>query len=145
MTQEEKQLLFKDLCGRLPYGVMIQRDNCFGGKVTEKLNAHGLAYDETYGTFDSLNYKPYLRPMSSMTEEELNECVRQSGIKDIECPNWQDIPKEEQFEARLNFSIAVLLTDSNNIDWLNAHHFDFRGLIEKGLALEATENMYKEN
>lgn len=134
MNKEEKVLLLVDLCARLPYGVKIKFDSI----------------KETVFTISELGYLfgsnhdiiPYLRPMSSMTEEELNECVCQSGIKDIECPNWQDIPKEKQFETRLNHAIAVFLTDSNNVDWLNAHHFDYRGLIEKGLALEAPKGMY---
>ena len=134
MTQEEKQLLVKALCGYLPYGTKARKD--------------GMETNINPTTLDSFYYGdeiilPYLRPMSSMTEKELNECVCRSGIKDIECPNWQDIPKEKQFEARLNHSIAVFLTDSYNVDWLNAHHFDYRGLIEMGLALEAPENMYK--
>lgn len=155
MTQEEKQLLLQDLCGRLPYGVKA--------KITEE---GVLSYDSGIGVIvgkehvdneifilqcknDSWcltaisEFVPYLRPMSSMTEKELNECVCQSGIKDIECPNWQDITKEKQFEARLNHAITVFLTDSNNVDWLNSHYFDYRGLIERGLALEAPENMYK--
>ena len=139
MTQEDKQLLLKDLCARLPYDVCVHIKYKTGEPCYGKLTPRDIQW-----FIDSKieNIKPYLRPMSSMTEEELNECVCQSGIKDIECPNWQDIPKEKQFEVRLNHSIAVFLTDSNNIDWLNAHHFDYRGLIKKGLALEAPEGMY---
>jgi hypothetical protein len=183
MTEQEKQLLLKDLCVRLPYNVKVAID--FKGyleflpsdedleytyrknlnfildykkKTIEDISLEpnilyaypcserfqmlrGYTYELDYGVPVEF-IKPYLRPMSSMTEEELNECVCQSGIKDIECTNWQDIPKEKQFEARLNHAIAVFLTDSNNVDWLNAHHFDYRGLIEKGLALEAPEGMY---
>ena len=142
MEQNLKELLLKDLCARVPYHPK--------GHVVNACN--GSMYDEwltcaTFPMFTNIinNCRLYLRPMSSMTEEELNECVCQSGIKDIECPNWQDIPKEKQFEARLNHSIAVFLTDSNNVDWLNKHHFDYRGLIENGLALEAQEGMYNFN
>lgn len=141
MTQEEKQILLKDLCARLPYGVIYHRNDGANIELREVDIKNGtLNYTDNIVVRDC---KPYLRPMFSMTEEELNECVRQSGIKDIECPNWQDIPKEKQFEARLNHSIAVLLTDSNNVDWLNSYHFDYRGLIERGLALEAPKDMYK--
>lgn len=136
MTQEEKQILLKDLCARLPYGVIYHRNDGANIELREVDIKNGtLNYTDNIVVRDC---KPYLRPMSSMTEEELNECVLQSGIKDIECPNWQDIPKEKQFEARLNHSIAVFLTDSNNVDWLLEHHFDYRGLIEKGLALLST-------
>lgn len=143
MTEQEKQLLVKALCGYLPYGMKVEV--CIKDKNIKSIDC--VKYD-TVGTYirlldeEKFSVKPFFRTMSNMTEEELNECVCQSGIKDIECPNWQDIPKEKQFEARLNHAIAVFLTDSNNVDWLNAHHFDYRGLIEKGLALEAPEGMY---
>ena len=153
MTQEEKKLLIKDLCSRLPYDTVIH----YHWEKKETNAIVDVDRELDFSDVDSLKYtltdpqddwciidwKPYLRPMSSMTEEELNECVCQSGIKGIGCPNWQDIPKEKQFEARLNHAIAVFLTDSKNVDWLLSHHFDFRGLIEKGLALKAPEGMYK--
>lgn len=149
MTQEEKQLLLKELCSRLPYGVKchFKYGTSEDDIILKCIDGNVARFDYGwYGKFhviiDHQYIKPYLRPMSSMTEEELNKCVCQSGIKDIECPNWQDIPKEKQFEARLNHAIAVFLTDSNNVDWLNAHHLDYRGLIEKGLAIEAPEGMY---
>lgn len=134
---EDNKLLLTDLCSRLPYRTMVLIKD---GGIEPLLNVN---VDTFICNGQRDLPKPYLRPMSSMTEEELNECVRKSGIKDIECPNWQDVPKEKQFEARLNHSIAVFLTDSNNVDWLNAHHFDYRGLINKGLAIEAPEDMYK--
>lgn len=152
MTQEDKELLLKDLSARLPYGVNVLNiaegdneicilDSIFLGKDVFV----GLHTKE--GIMTGLtSIKPYLRPMDSMTEEELNECVLQSGIKDVPCPNWQDIPKEEQFRARLNHAINVFLTDASSTDWLNAHHFDYRGLIKKGLAIEVTaeNNPYKQ-
>lgn len=150
MTEQEKQLLVKALCGYLPHGVMCSVVHKKDGRLVEEdMKLSGMFKDGNFyftdemGSTYSDKYIPYLRPMTSMTEEELNECVCQSGIKDIECPNWQDIPKEKQFETRLNHSIDVFLTDSNNVDWLNANHFDYRGLIDIGLALEAPEDMYK--
>lgn len=86
MTQEDKQLLLKDLCMRLPYRVKVKH-----GRTISVLSVNIMFDIIAEGTIP----KPYLRPMSSMTEEELNECVCQSGIKDIECPNWQDILKEK--------------------------------------------------
>lgn len=124
MTQEEKELLLKDLCARLCYGVKfgiglgklgkydLVEINTKKGKV---LFGHGLYTDlETC--------RPYLRSMSSMTEEE---------------------KKEDAMFFRA-FSCSMYERESvERIDWLNAHHFDYRGLIEKGLALEAPEDMYK--
>lgn len=155
MEKTNRELLIKDISSRLPYGVKAEvmgwdeekEKEVFVPVTVYSVNTDGYVYfanndyDITYCSIDACRL--YLRPMSSMTEEELNECVRKSGIKDIQCPNWQDIPKEKQFEARLNHAIAVFLTDSNSVDWLNAHHFDYRGLISMKLALEAPEGMYK--
>ena len=116
MTQEEKQLLIKDLCARLPYGVKINIKSDYTREMedTELTPYHldGLGYNAEYR-----NLRPYLRPMSSMTEEEKSEYFNSY--------DW------EYFEEGTPF------------DWLNEHHFDYRGLIEKGLALEAPEDMYK--
>ena len=112
MTQEKKDILIKDLCGRLPYGVKL--DNGLKLRSIDALTQI-VSCSGSDKKIDCI--KPYLRPLSSMTEEEakdmdLTECLESS------------------------FYVGV-------IDWLNAHHFDYRGLIEKGLALEAPEDMYK--
>ena len=110
MTQEEKKLLLRDLCARLPYGVKINVPHHYedeDGIIT--LDAFWL-YDIQNGRKE---IKPYLRPMSSMTEEE-NEFVNNGHIE---------------------FWIRE--------DYCNEHHLDYRGLIPMDLALEATEGMYK--
>jgi hypothetical protein len=116
MTQEEKQLLLRDLCARLPYGVMVE--NVLNHEVfdlSKYLHCLPAALE---------NFKPYLRPMSSMTEEEEDEYMiaRQKDIAEA----------------------YIHATPQNAIDWLNSHHFDYRGLIEKGFAIEAPEGMYDE-
>ena len=123
MTQEEKELLLKDLYARLLYSTRIH--------ITHPSNNH-IELDDwlTIGTIDNLSWfgsvKPYLRPMSSMTEEERQEYfVLSHRDNDIE-------------DNRIMTDEAIML-----IDWLNAHHFDFHELINKGLALEAPEGMYK--
>ena len=115
MTQEDKQLLFIDLCSRLPYGVKVK---C--GSEILTLNINWLQMFQYH--LDEI--KPYLRPMSSMTEEEREEFENLlEGIVDgIERWDKPDLCEE--------------------YDWLNAHHFDYRGLIDKGLALEAPKEMY---
>ena len=121
MTQEEKQLLLQDLCARLPYGVKVIRP--LYGAVT-------LTYDMVkLIDKDDNKWLPYLRPMSSMTEEEYKELKSISsyyGFAPYEyigdwCPNYE------------------------MVNWLNSHHFDYRGLIEKGLAIAVTKenNPYK--
>ena len=127
MTQEEKQLLIKDLCARLPYNVVVRCTdsdtdyNCF--LMTDILN-------EIQNGYEYYDYKPYLRPMSSMTEEEKEE------IRQRFCYEW-----EESIPELMYYSIEIGDADCL-IDWFLEHHFDYRGLIEKGLALEAPEGMY---
>ena len=138
MTNEEKELLLKDLCTRLPYGVKcltfdgqvaITGKLCSCDELTDGSILFGLT-DKTYDAPDKYympqamykydTIKPYLRPMSSMTEEENTR--RCAFLDDIEGGIEDAIP--------------------NYIDWLNSHHFDYHNLIEKGLALEAPEGMY---
>ena len=146
MTQEEKQLLIKDLCGRLPYGVMTNYENHI--YVINEIDPACKDIDYITVRIQDVerlmcaenvmieNIKPYLRPMSSMSEEELDECVEYSGIRGLECPQI------ETFEDRLLWAIKMFSTDYKSVDWLNTHHFDYRGLILMGLALEAPKDMY---
>ena len=126
MTQEDKQLLLADLCARLLYGVKIRL-----GENPEII---------TLTTIDMVNGSvagswaqpyPYLRPMSSMTEEEVKE------FYDVECMD----AKVGYIKPTWNWHFTI-----NGIDWFNKNHFDYRGLIEKGLAIVVTEenNPYKE-
>ena len=129
MTQEEKQLLFKDLCARLPYGVMM--------KVSHL--SHPIALDE-FVLFTIKTGKeegiPYLRPLSSMTEEEEENLREDTGLDIFKCT----VNKELEDLWATDCSVKDLFC---LYSWLNEHHFDYNGLIEKGLALEAPEDMYK--
>lgn len=126
MTQEEKQLLLKDLCARLPYWVYVdayswQKDTpkllieCVPEYVGEEIVVKKLA-----GRHSIREIKPYLRPMSSMTEEEetLFRC---------------ELPAIAKTDAQL---VAM------RMELFLKGHLDFNHLIEKGLALEAPEDMY---
>lgn len=136
MGKDDKDLLLKDLCARLPYGVKCERY----GKAYEldEIDINRcLVYvfrDDWY-TPTSLPYRigrddiiPYLRPMSSMTEKEQSEFVG------FHCVNLCPIVVSE---------MLTILQESKMLDWLNEHHFDYRGLIDKGLALEAPKDMYQ--
>ena len=141
MTQEDKELLLKDLCARLPYGVICHANKInIDGElifVNRLYSIAALYYDNATGKFESCpinDIKPYLRPMSSMTKEEKEE--------------WG-----KTFEAVYDYAPDENEDDDNIVGWhaepgiescdyLHAHHFDYRGLIEKGLALEAPEGMY---
>lgn len=130
MTQKERQLLFKDLSARLPY--LVKGLYQWKGNVPFDRELDGRLYDELYlslySTEDS-SFKPYLRPMSSMTEEEVKE--------------WEQLLNYNLSDEN-EMMVTVFVEDiPDYIDWFNAHHFDYRDLIEKGLALEASEGMYK--
>ena len=136
MTQEDKQLLLKDLCARLPYGVMVY----FEGWNPEKLLEINLRID-VFNGMGGLPI-PYLRPMSSMTEEELKELNEKYG--DIAYFFIQDPPYYHGLQAQHSDIGSIEISEFSEVyDWLYAHHFDYRGLIEKGLALESLEGMYK--
>lgn len=118
MTKEEKELLIKDLCARLPYGVMMKgvNDDFVLGINTPPTR---LSYVLT-----SLDFKPYLRPMESMTEEEKKEFIKV-------------LVKSQDCSYENNESATTIVND-----WYLSKGFDVRGLIPKRLALEAPEDMY---
>lgn len=124
MKQKEKDLLVKDLCARLPYGV-------FMGNKEWNRKPYQLTCDEVQYMMMSDDYEdvPYLRPMSSMTEEEREEYEKTLEIE------YQDMLPEPIYHKTLDSYYYLL-----------EHHFDFRGLIPAGHAIEVTEenNPYKD-
>lgn len=125
MKQEDKDLLLKDLCARLPYGVMCyDYGEAFPLISVDSDGEEICLLDEVIHVPSIDETKPYLRPMSSMTEEEMLEINALPTGKDNDFPNCSDF---------------VWTPNPDMFDWLNAHHFDYRGLIEKGLAIEVTE------
>ena len=147
MTNKKNQLLFKALCEMLPYGVKVSitahnldYEEDFGKTIIADLMGIQTAKDDDgithtcfitcYDEFktqgnDIETIKPYLRPMESMSEEELLAYDKTREWKYVDDDHY------EYFDTLDTF------------DWLNEHHFDFRGLIPMGLALEAPEGMYK--
>ena len=123
MTQEYKELLLKDLCARLPYGVKIELtwwvmdEGTYINATLEPDHIEQLLNNEDRIT----EIKPYLFPLSSMTEEQKKE--------------YQYITERWMYDS--SYSI------SDSIDWLNKNHFDYRGLIPVGLSIDATNlNIY---
>ena len=114
MTKEEKELLLKDICARLPYEVIVKyKSREKEGNV--KITSGNIGYVAELGNGWWKECKPYLRPMSSMTEEEKGHC---------------------------DYLILHMEDWLSYYDYLNSRYLDYRGLIEKGLALEAPEGMY---
>ena len=132
MTEQEKQLLLKDLCMRLPYDTMVSVDN---GKYREdmKLRPYHIA------AFNNWDVKPYFRPLTSMTEEEKRE-LSKKYVWDINCGQIEiRYHSDGYWDDNIECPTSEYL---NLFDWLNARHLDYRGLINKGLALDAPEGMY---
>lgn len=129
MTKEDKELLFKDLCARLPYKIMVKVNDTQGimdeiDIPNERIFVSSLnpfLYGNAKASWFTVNgdkIYPYLRPMSSMTDEEKIQYQ-------VICESWMNGLRHY------------------DVDWMTEHHLDFRGLIPKGLALEALEGMYK--
>lgn len=137
MTQEEKKLLLTDLCARLPYNLCIRtyyKDDVYGDIIL-----HKISDTRVNDLYKIENCKPYLRPMSNMTEEEKEELL--SLMKE---------ETKEMIELMRNNNFGVLkgkyhFNCLKELNWLLKNHFDFKGLIPKGLAIAVTEenNPYK--
>lgn len=154
MTEEQKQLVLKTLCEGLPYGLLCDRL----GQPRKLLSVS--IYKEYCVELDNGKYtpneyeideiKPYLRPLSSMTDEEREELF--SLCTFAEYSDWERIVTEvyvieiaHRYDPTHNSdnSFKIWGVDMKPIYWLNEHHFDYLQLIEAGLALEAPEGMYK--
>ena len=139
MKQEDKDLLLKDICGRLPYGVKSKIKYYDDAWELLAIYTNGTTYAsrdigypiETY--FEDC--KPYLFPMSSMTDEQKKELRKVGGYeaREEDCGYHS-----ETFYYNMVGRENVFYPDADDIDWLNKNHFDYRGLIEKDLALDAT-------
>lgn len=155
MKQEHKELLLRDLCARLPYEVVgqceldasydtsfdtisqthkfdaevygLKADSLFVYPLIEDSDEQTFAEEEVANGIDILDFKPYLFPMSSMTEEQYNEFF--SYYHNIEM---------DEVEASGDYLKSAYLGDSAKYEWLNRNHFDWRYLIDKGLAIDAT-------
>ena len=140
MTQEDKELLLKDLCSRLPYRVKISIPELWmGEKEIEVLNEIFKGDDGLYRVNDNgiiIEYiKPYLFPLSNITEEQY-ESLKESGILSNCSHSYEYVNPHIHgvsfiFKGFKTYSLEL-------IEWLNKNHFDYRGLIEKGLANDAT-------
>ena len=129
MEQKDKELLLKDLCARLPYGVKLQLYN--GELNNDVLNSIDTEeYIIVNGKDDIENIKPYLFPLSSMTEEQREEFL-----------NIQTEERQILLNALIEYKSGKydkipIIAPYKQIEWLNKNHFDYRGLIEKGLAID---------
>ena len=136
MKEKDKQLLLNDLCARMPYNVICQFTWTYCNETTngedviakENDNIRGIDINTKevqaayYGEWVDLEHcKPYLRSISELTDKEIYE--------------WHKITSGQRW---ITFTHA-----KSCFNWLNKHHVDYKGLIKKGLAIEAPEDMYK--
>ena len=143
MTQEDKEFLLRDLCGRLPYGVKCE---WYRYRPDHELIHRGIIElgknSKDTNIFDNWNkFKPYLFPLSSMTEEQEKEISERYNYH-----NYFGLSIEITYhsEGYWDNDTSCNLQDYLWLeDWFNKNHFDYRGLIEKGLAIDATNlNVY---
>lgn len=125
MTQEDRQLLFTDLCARLPYNVWVSYKTKYDDIERATILNGNYVRDIMEGTSSWIDFKPYLRPMSSMTEEEIIE--------------FNNIPSTKNYTIIEN-DLPWQVAHYKQIDWLNKKMFDFRGLIPKGHAVKVTKD-----
>ena len=148
MEQEDKELLIKEISARLPYGVKVAIEYSKGkytriydlreidNDVTSELRQRVIVWN--YGIYSSvisyplIDCRPYLRPMSSMTEVEKKEYHNLCYEEERECYEFGE------WVTRVYYHDTI-----DSIDYLNSIYVDYRGLIPKGLALEAPEGMYE--
>ena len=129
MTQEDKELLLKDLCARLPYKIAVEDE--YGD--TLYLDYKDAHFEHYVNNILEGNVKPYLFPMSSMTEEQ-TDSWRDYWFPDLITSTKVNYPESKKYLA---------ISHSKSIEWLYKHHFDVNGLIPKGLANDATDkNIY---
>ena len=136
MKQEDKELLLKDLCARLPYGVKCRYQHIQyveNGKIID-INMFGIVNVDGH-IKDICDIKPYLFPLSSMTEEQKEE-YNSVCNKDLDALS-------EAICNRTYVKTRIAMPLYYGIDWLIANHFDYRGLIPMGLAIDCTNlNIY---
>ena len=155
MTIEDKRLLIQDISARLPYAVKVEHSSGFIGVLLD-MTVHPLygdddkgdeivdylCYTQFFGDEDLIDiktFKPYLFPLTSMNEEQKGELSKLTDGKIThEGLTYEEGGTLDEYEVLFSYSLMC-----NVIGWLNKNHFDYRGLIEKGLAIDATgKNIY---
>ena len=125
----DKELLLKDLCARLPYHVRLKvwlKDGTTEEGFLDLKHNYGDVLRDAFYYNEIIDIKPYLFPLSSMTEEE-----------------WEDYQKIRMIDWVHGDINGTFINAGLIVDWLNAHHFDYRNLINKNLAIDCTNlNIY---
>ena len=147
MTQEDRQILLRDLSSRLPYGVRYRRfawddkqgEECISAKIYS-ISPDGYVRNYHEDESDYIdNVRPYLFPLSSLTEEQRNY------ISKLLIDTQNEFPPYGELNTKGCDNLFVCSVKQANalINYCLANHLDINGLIEKGLAIEAPKDMYK--
>ena len=135
MTNDDKDLILKDVCGRMCYGVILMKkdmSNCI--QIDCSANLKAFIYND---------WLPVLRRMSSMTDKEKEMLVNASNYEFKYTNDGMDCRYIHTLGDEYAGKITIWNIEPSAIDWLNEHHFDYRGLIDKNLAIEATNDILK--
>lgn len=130
MTPKDKELLFKDLCARLPYHTRVKvwlKDGTTEEGPLDLEHNYGDVLRDAFYYNEIVKIKPYLFPMSSMTEEQKEEYNNLQCYVPIYYYEYKELVEEIELHPTLE-----------SFEYLIKNHFDFRNLIKKGLAIDAT-------
>jgi hypothetical protein len=135
MTQEHKDILLKDICARLPYGVKAEKYTIrMDGEFVPIANIEIVTAKDILARNECPGYtiKPYLFPLSSMTEDQIKE-LSKLGVSYGEYALHDDIR-----------GLGIMVEDAYIFfEFCYKHHIDFLGLIEMDIAIDATgKNIY---
>ena len=148
MKQEDKELLLRDICARLPYGIKIEvtysKDS--GSSLRARLCSEGINILDTNILWlfqqSEIYIKPYLFPLSSMTEEQLNDFYATiRPVIEEALDSWKN--DKTEYEGERPITLQDIKADIVAVNWMLKNHFDYRGLIPMGLAIDANgKNIY---
>ena len=152
MDRKEMNMVLSDISARLPYGIIFQ----FGGKEYHLLENINCSKDDGFVLLNGLPFsdcKPCLRSMRSMTKAEKEELLvyvlGKDGATRFTVAGNSIKSKDEKIQKLVGFELNWMNFNGKNVtkysEWMNSHHFDWHGLINKGLAVEAPEGMYGTN
>ena len=145
MTTEEKNLLIKDICARLPYDVEAEVSNYIEGESKPFVITKIVTFNDVDAFIKNevvIGIKPLLRPLSSLTDEEKEQ---------LHIELCDDIREEDNGRHTEIYGYTIVYHDFKeeewyipyeSVDWLNSNHFDYRGLIPMGLAIETSRERY---
>ena len=138
MTPKDKELLFKDLCARLPYHTRVKvwlKDGTTEEGTLDLEHNYGDVLRDAFYYNEIVKIKSYLFPIWSMTDEQSHKFYCRFVENEIDYNDF----KKYYFDGCSWNKVLTLISDCGDIiDWFNENHFDYRGLIEKGLAIDVT-------